>query len=112
MITTKMFFVNIQMSSIPSWHCVTSWPLAPFVISALNKPNGGIRPVATATPPDHYTGHSIATIPIERICLTDQFMGTAAGCEIVVHFIRHQPTVIAKVDVKNSFNEIAHTRRD
>jgi len=39
-------------------------------------------------------------------------MGTAAGCEVVAHFIRHQleldpSIVVAKVDVKNAFNEIA-----
>jgi hypothetical protein len=36
----------------------------------------------------------------------------AAGCEVVAHFIRHQleidpSVVVAKVDVKNAFNEIA-----
>jgi hypothetical protein len=43
--------------------------------TALYKPDGGIRPVATATPLAHYTGHSIATEyanPIARICGTEQ----------------------------------------
>jgi len=73
--------------------------------------------VVTANPLAHYTGHSIATeyaTSITRICGTEQFMGTSSGCEIVAHFIRHQleqdPTiVIAKVDVKNAFNEISPT---
>ena len=39
-------------------------------------------------------------------------MDKSPGCEIVAHFIRHQleldpSIVVAKVDVKNAFNEIA-----
>ena len=39
-------------------------------------------------------------------------MNKSSGCEIVAHFIRHQleldpSRVVAKVDVKNAFNEIA-----
>jgi len=39
-------------------------------------------------------------------------MNQSSGCEIVAHFIRHQlesdpSLVVAKVDVKNAFNEIA-----
>jgi len=83
--------------------------------TALHKPDGGLRPVVTANPLAHYTGHSIATefsVPIARICGNGQFMNQSSGCEIVAHFIRHQlesgpSLVVAKVDVKNAFNEIA-----
>ena len=83
--------------------------------TALYKPDGGLRPVVTANPLAHYTGHSIATefsVPIARICGDEQFMNKSSGCEIVAHFIRHQleldpSIVVAKVDVKNAFNEIA-----
>jgi hypothetical protein len=85
--------------------------------TALHKPGGGLRPVVTAVPLLHYTGHAIATEYADRIraiCGAEQFMGVSSGCEIVAHFIRHQlesdPTlVVAKVDVKNAFNEIAPT---
>ena len=52
------------------------------------------------------------SVPIARICGDEQFMNKSSGCEIVAHFIRHQleldpSIIIAKVDVKNAFNEIA-----
>jgi hypothetical protein len=83
--------------------------------TALHKLDGGLRPVVTADSLDHYTGHSIATefsVPIARICGYGQFMNKFTGCEIVAHFICHQleldpSLVVAKVDVKNAFSEIA-----
>jgi hypothetical protein len=62
----------------------------------------------------HNTGHAIATkysTRIRAICGSEQFMGLPAGCKIVALYIRSQlesdpSLVIAKVDVKNAFNEI------
>ena len=73
-----------------------------------------IWPIVTVHPLLHYTGHAIATeysTRIRTICGSEQFMGLPAGCEIVAHYIRSQlesdpSLVIAKVDVKNAFNEI------
>ncbi len=72
-----------------------------------------VRPIVTVHPLLHYTGHAIATVystRIRTICGSEQ-LGLPAGCKIVAHYIRSQlesdpSLVIAKVDVKNAFNEI------
>ena len=82
--------------------------------TALVKNITDVRPIVTVHPLLHYTGHAIATeysSRIRTICGPEQFMGLPAGCEIVAHYIRSQLEsnpllVIAKVDVKNAFNEI------
>jgi hypothetical protein len=82
--------------------------------TALVKNITDVRPIVTVHTLLHYTGHAIATeysTRIRIICGSEQFMGLPAGCELVAHYIRSQlesdpSLVIAKVDVKNAYNEI------
>jgi hypothetical protein len=108
----------LQLCNLIAIGTLTDGPARTLLLNgkgtALVKNITDVRPIVTVHPLLHYTGHAIATeysTRIRTICGSEQFMGLPAGCEIVAHYIRSQlesdpSLVIAKVDVKNAFNEI------
>ena len=108
----------LQLCNLIAIGTLTDGPARTMLLNgkgtALVKNITDVRPIVTLHPLLHYTGHAIATeysTRIRTICGPEQFMGLPAGCEIVAHYIRSQlesdhSLVVAKVDVKNAFNEI------
>ena len=122
MIIAKTFFdrtlLILQLCNLIAIGTLTDGPARTLLLNGkgttLVKNITDVRPIVTVHLLLHYTGHAIATeysTFIRTICGSEQFMGLPAGCEIVAHYIRSQlesdpSLVIAKVDVKNAFNEI------
>ena len=81
---------------------------------ALNKKDGGVRPIAVSSTLRRLTSKLVAMVGTSKLkdSLTNQFgIGVRSGCEVAVHLTRQffddkRCNTILKIDYKNAFNSL------